>query len=613
MSFESHQLRRQLLDRRALIAASITGGIGIASARVLAQPGQSTPVPPGTPVASPVSSPVASPTPEPTQPLPQLPDASPASPLPLTVIRDQRPIETSAPVAGGRVRMHVQSANLDDFSPVSFRQDFQIACSLYDPLVWLDDVTCEPQPWLANSWSWTADGLELTLLIRDDVRWHDGTPLTAADIAFSLTVYQEDYASAVSGFFSLVTTIASTDERSVVVTFAEPDGGFLFNAGNLLMFQSRQYGFAWSSRPLGERSLNGYDWSENFPVGTGPWQLQEQTETGLTLQRFDDYWSDAPHLDHLILMAEDDLETQLDMWKQDELDIVWPIPPADTNDLVSEEGRLYAADSLRSMFAAYNFENPARLTPSLMSSLELRQALLLAMDRERYQRSIFGSFIDTTQAGSISQPWARDERIANPVRNVDVANQLLDSLGWVDRDLDGIRETPEGDALALVAIVQNDAPAELITILQSLDSDFRDIGVSLIVDILDPTAWAERWVVTRDYDLIAYSLLGYGAFNEFDLYGSAWDIRSNQAGWNPGGYANDIVDAALAEWFGAFEIDDMRLALYKLQRAVTDDPFGLFFGFPQDPILVRPGLLGYQPNKMWQGWNTRLLWKPTSE
>lgn len=604
MSSDFHTRPRAMIDRRALIAASLTGGIGIASTRVLAQPGPST-----TPVASPVPSPAVIPTVEPTSPPPALPDASPASPLPLTVIREQRPVESTDPVAGGDLRLFVQSADLADFSPVSFRQDFQIACSLYDPLVWLEDVTCEPQPWLAESWTWANDGRELTFTIRDDVLWHDGTPLTASDVAFSFTVYQQDFASAVSSFFSLVTCIESRDDRTVVVSFSEPDGSFLFNAGNLLVFQSLQYGFAWSSRRIGERSLDGYDWTANLPIGTGPWRLDSITESRLTLVRNEEYWGAAPYADRLILSAEDDLPTRISAWKQDEVDLVWPIPTFETSSLVSEQGRLYAADSLRTMFAAYNFDNPARLTPALMSSIEFRQALLLAMDRERYQRSIFGSFINTSKAGSISQPWARDDRIVNPQRNIDIANQLLDSIGWIDNDLDGIRETPEGDILTLVIIVENDASPELIAILQSLDGDFREIGVSSVVEVLEPAAWSDRWVNTHDFDLIGYSLLGYGAFNEFDLYGSAWDIRSNLAGWNPGGYANESVDTALDEWFAAWEVDDMQLALFKLQRAVTDDPFGLFFGFPQDPVLVRPGVLGYQPNKIWQGWNTRGLWK----
>jgi peptide/nickel transport system substrate-binding protein len=604
------------LGRRSFVAAAVTGGIGLAASSAFALrqspgPAGSAGTPAASPIASPVASPQASPIATPTPAVTSLPGSTPVTSFPLEVIRDQRPVESTEPVSGGDLRLFVQSADLGNFSPVSFRQDFQVACSLYDPLVWLDEVTCEPKPCLAESWKWSSDGLTLTFTIRDGVSWHDGSALTADDVAFSFVVYQQDIDSAVSGFFSLVSDIHSADDRTVVVTFDRIDGSFLFNAGNLFIFQANQYGFAWSSRAQGERTLNGYDWSKNPPIGTGPWRIDAASSSQVTLTRNAKYWAGPPHAERLILTAEDDLAKRIDAWKEDKVDIIWPVTPLETSKLIEEPGRLYAAESLRTLFAAYNFNNPTRIAPDLFSSVDFRQALLLAMDRDKYQQSIFGSFIDTSKAGSITQPWARDERIVNPARNLDIANSRLDAMGWVDNDGDGIRETPAGDILSLVAIVQAGDQPELIQILLQLDADFRQIGVSLTVEELEPDAWTARWTTTHDFDLIGYSLLTYGAFDEFDLYGSAWDIRANQAGWNPGGYANEAVDAAIAEWFGTTDIEAMKVALYKLQRAVTDDPFGLFFGFPQDPVLVRSGILGYQPNKIWQSWNTRMLWKST--
>ena len=53
-----------------------------------------------------------------------------------------------------------------------------------------------PTPWLAERWEWRAEGLELVFLLRDDVLWHDGVPLTAADAAFTFEVYRSDTDSA---------------------------------------------------------------------------------------------------------------------------------------------------------------------------------------------------------------------------------------------------------------------------------------------------------------------------------------------------------------------------------------------------------------------------------
>ena len=163
--------------------------------------------PEGSAVASPSASPVASPA---ATPLP-----SPVPETSLTIIRDQRPEEPGAPETGGDLRLFVRGGNLRDFSPAALRQDFQIPISYMDPLIWIDEVTMEPEPWLAESWGYTPDGLALTFNLRAGVTFHDGTPLTADDVAFSLLVYRDDYESAMARFFGLVNRVEVPAPKSI--------------------------------------------------------------------------------------------------------------------------------------------------------------------------------------------------------------------------------------------------------------------------------------------------------------------------------------------------------------------------------------------------------------
>lgn len=594
---QARATRRWLL--RGLGAGS-TGlalaGAGLSVAGQTAAPSGSQMVPAE---ASPVASPAATPLPSP------VPETS------LTIIRDQRPVEPGGPVKGGDLRLFVRSESLRDFSPAALRQDFQIPISFMDPLVWIDEVTMEPQPWLAESWEWSPDGLALTFTIRAGVTFHDGSPLSVDDVAFSLLVYRDDYESAMARFFGLVNRIEVPAPNQVVVGFDEPDGAFLYNAANLPIFQRAQYLAQWEARPVGERSLAGYDWSATPPQGTGPWRIADVRDNGLTLERNDAYWAGSPHFDRLVLAAEDDQEARLKAWKDGDADIVWPVRATqmDDNELWDEEGQLYVAEAPVVFFAAFNVDNPANATPDMMADPALRQALSLAVNREGYAREIFFGFIDEEKGGTVTQPWAHDDSVRNPAFDLDRANEILDEAGWEDINGDGMREDARGNTLDLYCIVQEDERPELLAILDRLGGDFEKIGARLTVEKLNADAFDERWTQNRMYDMIAYSLTQYAAFAEFDLYGSAWDIRTNPAGWNPGAYSNPDVDAAIGAYFAAWEQAPMRAALYELQRAANEDLFGLWFGFPRDLVLVHDDIRGYAPNKMYQTWGTRQLWR----
>ena len=117
--------------------------------------------------------------------------------------------------------------------------------------------------------------------------------------------------------------------------------------------------------------------------------------------------------------------------------------------------------------------------------------------------------------------------------------------------------------------------------------------------------FGEDW----DYDLIAYAYDQLPGFTDFDLYGSAWDIRSNPAGWNPGGYANAEADAAIEEFLSAVSISRQATAIRRLQHAVNDDLFGLWLGFPDDLVLVAPDIRGFTPDMAWQTARTWNLWR----
>jgi peptide/nickel transport system substrate-binding protein len=514
------------------------------------------------------------------------------------------------PHAGGAVRLLRPDSTITNFNPSAFAQDWQIPVSYLEPLVRADPTTLQPRPWLAERWEWREGGRLLILHLRDDVAWHDGSPLTADDAAFSYQVYRDDADSVVSGLFATVDAIEANSGLELHVRFRERDANWLFNAATLPVVSRRQYRDFWESASPVSRTLSSFDWKSSPPVGTGPWRVSDWDDHRVTFARFDAYWGSAPWLAALEVASKEGPRERLEAWEAGTAQIAWPVRVQELIEINGASGALYAVPSASVMIAAFNFANPNQPAGSLWTDVRVRRAASLAVNRERYAKDVFGGFIRWEAVGTVAQPWAHDDSMRNPERDVAAADLLLAAAGWVDYNGDGVLEDANGVPLSAVAILRDDSRPELAAVMARLARDLADVGFAITVEVLPGDEFEDRWITRRDYDLIAYAYGLAPGFTDFDLYGSAWDIRTNPAGWNPGGYANDEADRAIADFLEAVAIERQRDALHRLQRAVDDDLFALWLGFPHDLVLVADGVAGFTPDMAWQTADTWNLWRP---
>jgi peptide/nickel transport system substrate-binding protein len=539
----------------------------------------------------------------------QTPDPGSGLALPagIKVARDVAPA-SGTPQSGGALRLVRPGATLGNFNPSAFEQDPQIALSYLEPLVRPDPATMRPTPWLAERWEWRADGLELIFLLRDDVLWHNEVPLTAADAAFSFEVYRSDTESVVRGLFALVETLDAASERELRVRFTARDANWLFNAASLPIVSRDQYADFWQGMTASGQTLSGFDWSRTLPVGTGPWRITEWDAAEVRFNRFDRYWGREPWLDQLQVAAVDGPRARLEAWQDGDSQLLWPVRFRELQQLDDATGTLYPVPAASVMFAAFNFANPNQPAGSLWTDLRVRQATSQAINRERYAEEVFGGFTRWDAAGTVAQPWAHDDESTSSAFSPEAASVLLTEAGWVDYDGDGVREDVNGWQLRPVAIVREDSRPELAAVMARVVRDLAAVGIALSVEVLAPDTFDDRWITRRDYDLIAYAYDQLPGFTDFDLYGSAWDIRNNPAGWNPGGYTNADADAAIEEFLAAIAVERQAIALRRLQRIVNEDLFGIWLGFPQDLVLVAAGIEGFAPDLAWQTARTSDLW-----
>lgn len=173
-------------------------------------------------------------------------------------------------------------ADVDTLHPSDFSTtvEHNILSQIYDPLMYMNpDGTHDPEPRIAESYEVSEDGLDYTFHLRNDVTFHDGTPLTAADVKFSLEMYQE---SEYQG--SMVTGLASVDtpDDYTVVCHLE-------NAYSPFMLGVCQVHIA--SRAYYENSADEF---VSSPVGSGPYKyVGRNNGSNVTLEAYEDYYRGA--------------------------------------------------------------------------------------------------------------------------------------------------------------------------------------------------------------------------------------------------------------------------------------------------------------------------------
>ena len=533
----------------------------------------------------------------------------------LTLITDPRPQYSGAPIAstdtlniirGGDDLSDLNPTALNSYSPYTF---------VYDPLVWIDEYTLDPKPWLAERWEVTPDGKNYTFYLRKGITWHDGTPFTADDVAFSMITYRDDPESGVARFFPLMKKDPIVvDPNTIRFELEDKSGDWILNACNQFMIQKKQFNDYWTAGKgeAGAKTLKGFDYANLMLIGTGAWK-QVKYDPGaappyIQYEANTTYFQGKPNFPKLVFKNVDQRSAQLTAWLNNETDLLWPVTANDLDQVKGQDGIVYSAYAVAFMNAWINFQNPKSETPDFLKDKKVRQALSVGIDRKGYGQSLFKGFVDESKIGSIAFPWAYNTNLKNPDFDAAKAQSMLADAGY-KKDGSGKLTDKNGKVIKLVAITSSNQSYPVDKIAVSVQEDFKTLGIDMDVQTLEAAKLRSRWQSEYDYDLYFVSRILFAGFSDLNYYGSEWDVRTNKQGRNFGGWKNADADKLLQQIIREPDLTKQKDLLYKFQEIIADDMPAFWFGFPRDLILVKKNFQGYLPNAMWQYWDTWKLWK----
>lgn len=446
------------------------------------------------------------------------------------------------------------------------------------PLRYDEDWT--PQPYLAESWEVSEDGLTVTLKLVQDAVFHDGQPITSEDVAFSIETVKANHPF--KAMFAPVETVETPDEHTAVIRLSQPHPALLLAMSSQLLPVIPKHIYD-DGQDVMTHPRNSAD-----VVGSGPFKLVEFVpDQHIILERHDDFFIEGrPYLDRIVMRIIKDpssraitLETgeaQLSGFEAIARDI--RRMQANENLDVTPEG--YAAIG-PIVWLAFNTEREP------LSDRRVRQAIAYATDKNFILNAIqLGTAQEARTGISPGSPFYEAEAEAYEV-DIDRANQILDEAGY-EKGADGMRFK-----LGIDYGGETTKP-----LAEYLKPQLKKIGIDVEVRAHpDFPTWAKR-MATHDFDMSWDTVFNWGdpVIGVHRTY--LCDNIKEQVWSNTQSYCNERVDELLNQ--AAVELDaEKRKQLYSEFQKIVADELPLYPVYAVPYHTVSNDKVGNPPRGIW--------------
>ena len=442
------------------------------------------------------------------------------------------------------------------------------------------DKLAAPSPYLGNAKPWLAtaivpegnDGRAWRIELREDVRWHDGVPLTARDVVFTLRYYRDGTPNRWTHHVSdtpKLTTIELIDRRSLRIGCARPCPMFdTVTAADLVILPEHLW-----------RSVKEPHLYHGPLIGTGPYRVA-QLAAGrfLRLEANRDYFGGKPRVASIIISFIRNPATAFAALCAGELDLVAAaVPPELVRSLAQRPG-LAMSEGANSPVSGVEVRVNFDRVP--FSDPEFRRGIALAIRPGEVLRRVALGQGTLGPFPALASPWTKPG-LQQPGDDPKAARAIFDAKGFRDRDGDGFREDPHGAPLRFSLKISSSEPLHQRA-AQVVARQLEAVGFRVDVDVIDP-ACSRALSTTRQFDLLIddvtpHNLADPDQLMQSVMYGYLW--RDGQS------YPE--LESLTHDWRVASTVESRMRAGFALQELHSKAPVALMLYYPKAHYAYRP-------------------------
>ena len=440
------------------------------------------------------------------------------------------------------------------------------------------------------SWQTSADGLIDKVVLRDDLEWSDGRPITAHDVAFTYRLIMDPRVPvpAVRSGTDQMRWVHAYDDRTVVFFHREPLATNAWNI-NFPVLPRHVYENTWEDDPTLKDSA-AHVKLEQAPVCGGPYEIVDRKRGQEIVLRRRPNWSvvrgkkvrEEPFFKEVRFRIVEDPNTALLALKAGELHEMMLTPEQWTTQTTKDDFYERCTKATAPEWVSYHFG--WNIDTPFFADRRVRRAMSYAFDHDQMLEKLCYGLYKPCIGNFPEGSWmASKKKLAPYKQNLDNAEALLDEAGWVDHDGDGIRDklidgrpTP----FEFSMLVSNQPLRVKIATL--LKENLDQIGIRLNVRPLEVTVLQQ---LTQDRKFQAY-FGGWGSGTDPDTSENIW---ATGAGRNYVNYSNPEVDRLFAE--GRRELDRAKRAekYGRIQEILYEDQ-------PYTWLYMRNSFYGFSKN-----------------
>jgi peptide/nickel transport system substrate-binding protein len=416
-------------------------------------------------------------------------------------------------------------------------------------------------PDLAESWEESEDGLTFTYHLRDGVTWHNGEPLTAADVKWTVELFSHPDSAvairtvlplgAIVGFeeFSAneaeeITGVEVIDDLTVQFTLSSPRADFFYGMAGMNVWPAHPFeGMAFADITTSPLVREGV-------IGSGPFKMAEFVpDQYYILEANEDYYKGRPYLDRLIFrIGLNTVAAWLPGLESGEIQVGSQINGLDRERVEATDGLKVVGAPLPGAMAIWpNHKN--------FPDKRVLQALVYAIDREAIATGIYGpgqAFVYDFDNVDPNHAWISPD-VIDYGYDPELAKQLLADAGW-----DSSRE------LSFVTYYLTELDRNVVAAMQQY---WAEVGVKVNVEHMESPAWAERVYENPNYDL-AYGCCGISVPFEYSRYSCA---NVPPAGVNGSAYCNEEVDQMVVDSIAEADPEARKELWYTISEITNEE------------------------------------------